>query len=80
MDQEIDAEQARREQIVLGLRLAEGVPADRVSAWIAQRGDARLAQDWEAWREAGLVAEENGRARFTERGFLVSNEVLCRFS
>jgi oxygen-independent coproporphyrinogen-3 oxidase len=80
LDQEIDAEQARREQIVLGLRLAEGVPADRVSAWIAQRGDARLAQDWEAWREAGLVAEENGRARFTERGFLVSNEVLCRFS
>jgi oxygen-independent coproporphyrinogen-3 oxidase len=79
LDQEIGAEEARREEIVLGLRLAEGVPADRVSAWIAKRGDARLAQDWEAWNEAGILAEEHGRARFTERGFLLSNEVLCRF-
>jgi oxygen-independent coproporphyrinogen-3 oxidase len=79
LDREVGAEEARREEIVLGLRLAEGVPSGFVAAWIAENGDPRLAEDWEAWKEAGLLVEEKDRARFTERGFLLSNDVLCRF-
>jgi oxygen-independent coproporphyrinogen-3 oxidase len=79
LDRPVDVEEARREAIVLGLRLAEGVAAELPARWIAEHGDARLAADWEAWKAAGLLTEEKGRARFTERGFLLSNEVLCRF-
>jgi oxygen-independent coproporphyrinogen-3 oxidase len=79
LDRPIDDEEASRERIVLGLRLAEGVPADDTAQWIARHGDPRLAADWETWKETGLLAEQAGRARFTERGFLLSNEVLCRF-
>ena len=33
----------------------------------------------EVIEKAGLLRRGNGRVRFTERGFLLSNEVLCRF-
>lgn len=79
MDRPIDAEEARREALILGLRKAEGVPALDVEAYMSARRDGRLAHDWEEWRDAGLVQERAGRASLTERGFLVSNEILCRF-
>jgi oxygen-independent coproporphyrinogen-3 oxidase len=79
MDRVIDAEESEREEIILGLRQAEGVPALSVEAFLSARGDAQLEGDWRDWRNAGLVAERDGRAALTERGFLVSNEILCRF-
>ena len=44
-----------------------------------REGRRRLAQDCRDWRDAGLLAERDGRVALTERGFLVSNEILCRF-
>ncbi|MBC8646114.1 MAG: radical SAM family heme chaperone HemW [Thermoanaerobaculia bacterium] len=79
MDRPIDAQESARETIILGMRKAEGVPAPDVEAYVSARSDHRLARDWVEWREAGLVQECGGRASFTERGFLVSNEILCRF-
>ena len=32
----------------------------------------------QAWREEGVLEERDGRVLFSERGFLLSNEVLCR--
>jgi coproporphyrinogen III oxidase-like Fe-S oxidoreductase len=64
---------------VLGLRLSAGVPATEIETWISENGDPLLSEDYGRWFEAGVLARENGRVRFTERGFLVSNEVLCRF-
>lgn len=79
-DQPVGQPEAARERIVLGLRLSDGVPAGEIEAWIESEGDALLAGDYRAWFEAGLLSRENdGRVRFTERGFLLSNEVLCRF-
>jgi oxygen-independent coproporphyrinogen-3 oxidase len=79
LDEPVSAEAAEREQLVLGLRLAEGVGAEELEGWIARRGDARLAEDYAIWRDQGILVDDEGRVRFTERGFLVSNEVLCRF-
>lgn len=78
-ERRIDDEESEREAIILGMRKAEGVPSEAVSDYIARQADARLAGDWRAWTEAGLVAERNGRSALTELGFLVSNEILCRF-
>ena len=54
-------------------------PAADVESWIEEEGDPLLPGDYADWRAEGLLAEKDGRLRFTERGFLLSNEVLCRF-
>lgn len=79
LDEPVTDEAAERERIVLGLRLAAGVAATEIEGWIDRSGDPRLAADYAAWLDAGILVRPEGRLRFTERGFLVSNEVLCRF-
>lgn len=78
LDRPIDREEAAREKVFLGLRLAEGVPGDEIEGLLRNRRDPQLAEDYAAWREEGLLVETQGRVRFSQRGFLVSNEVLCR--
>jgi oxygen-independent coproporphyrinogen-3 oxidase len=79
LDLPVSAAEADREEIFLGLRLAEGIPSARVEAFVVGAGDVRLWNDYEAWLAEGILERTAGRVRFTERGFLVSNEVLSRF-
>lgn len=66
----IDASTAAAERLVLGLRLAEGVPRSAMATHPE-------AFAWAA--EAGLVEDApGGRVRLTLRGRLLSNEVLAR--
>jgi putative oxygen-independent coproporphyrinogen III oxidase len=78
-DVPVSPEQAEKERIVLGLRTSAGVPSAVVQRWMAGCDDSRLALDWEGWMGLGLLRESGGRVSFTERGFLISNEILCRF-
>ena len=60
--------------------LAEhGLDEGEIEEWIERSSEPLLAADYEDWLGADLLRRENGRVRFTERGFLLSNEVLCRF-
>jgi oxygen-independent coproporphyrinogen-3 oxidase len=79
VDRAVSREEAAGERIVLGLRLAAGVDRCEVEGWVARHGDPHLAEDLEAWRKGGILTERDGRLSFSERGFLLSNEVLCRF-
>jgi oxygen-independent coproporphyrinogen-3 oxidase len=79
LDRPIDAAEAAREEVFLGLRLSRGVEEGKVEAQVAGSRDPRLPGDYADWIEAGLLSREAGRVRFTERGFLISNEVLSRF-
>ncbi|MDQ5858835.1 MAG: coproporphyrinogen III oxidase family protein, partial [Acidobacteriota bacterium] len=79
LDEPVNAEAAAQERIVLGLRLSAGVPELEMETWIEESADPLLPADYDDWLEAGVLRRESGRVRFTERGFLVSNEVLCRF-
>ena len=79
LDEPVTPDAAARERIYLGLRLSVGVPAPEIEGWIGNAGNPLLAADYAAWFEAAVLERENGRVRFTERGFLLSNEVLCRF-
>ena len=79
-DRPIDEAEAGRERVFLGLRLSDGVPESRVRSLLAEASDdPALPDDYESWVAEGLLERTDGRVRFTERGFLVSNEVLARF-
>lgn len=80
LDRPLDAVEREREGIVLGLRLSRGVPATNVEAWIDRSPDPLLRGDYHGWLAEGWLAAADGRLRLTERGFLVSNEILCRFA
>ncbi len=77
-DRAVSAEEAGREEVFLGLRLAEGVPETALEALMGRSEDARLRDDCASWIAEGILERERGRVRFTERGFLISNEVLSR--
>lgn len=79
LDRTLEPEEVERERIYLGLRLAQGVPAAEVHGWIERSDDERFARDYEAWIEGGWLVEAEGRICFSEKGFLVSSEILCRF-
>ena len=79
LDHAVGAAEAARERIVLGLRLAAGVPASQVESWIETGSDPLLSADYGAWLDEGILVRQEERLRFSERGFLLSNEVLCRF-
>ena len=79
LDEEVTPEAAARERIFLGLRLSAGVPAEDLEAWIENAGEPLLSDDYAAWLETGLLERSDGRVRFTANGFLLSNEILCRF-
>jgi oxygen-independent coproporphyrinogen-3 oxidase len=63
------------ERLMLGLRLADGVPR----AWLDARveGDRALAGKAAGWRQAGVLAERADRVALTEAGFLVSDAVFA---
>ncbi|HWZ86240.1 MAG TPA: radical SAM family heme chaperone HemW [Thermoanaerobaculia bacterium] len=78
-DLPVEPAEVAREELFLGLRLAAGVPCERVEAFAAAAGDVRLWNDYEAWLAEGILQRVGDRVRFSERGYLVSNEVLARF-
>jgi oxygen-independent coproporphyrinogen-3 oxidase len=79
LDHPVGDEEAARERIFLGLRLREGVLESSIQDLAGRSEDPRLASDYESWLDAGVLERDADRVRFTERGFLVSNEVLSRF-
>ncbi len=79
LDEPVGAAEAAREEIFLGLRLSSGVPLEQVAALVVGSQDVRLWNDYEGWLSEGILERSGDRVRFTERGYLVSNEVLSRF-
>jgi oxygen-independent coproporphyrinogen-3 oxidase len=79
LDRTIDPSEAAREEVFLGLRLARGVEEAAIRRQVEGSADARLPGDYAAWLDTGILRKDESRVRFTERGILVSNEVLSRF-
>ncbi len=72
---ELSPLEALAEEVMLGLRLAKGVPEDRVDEAAAALPTfaARLAD----FEELGLAARANGRLYLEPGGWLVSNELFA---
>jgi len=66
--------QEASERLILGLRTRDGVPEE----WLGTRAaaDPDLAARLLAWREGELLEVAGGRARLTERGFLLSDALF----
>ena len=64
----LTARQRLAERLILGLRLADGVP----DSWLAERvalQPRHLAAQLDSWRERCLLVGAGGRSRLTEAGF-----------
>jgi oxygen-independent coproporphyrinogen-3 oxidase len=63
------------ERLVLGLRLADGIPA----GWLTRRIElepGRLCAILDDWRDRELLVDQGGRVRLTEAGFLLSDALF----
>ncbi|MGH7264322.1 MAG: coproporphyrinogen-III oxidase family protein, partial [Candidatus Rokuibacteriota bacterium] len=72
----LTAGQVSGERIVLGLRLAEGVPRAWLEAHLADEPE-RLARVLDRHVAAGLLAARGGRLALTPRGVLLSDTVFA---
>jgi oxygen-independent coproporphyrinogen-3 oxidase len=70
----LTARQQLAEQLILGLRTADGVPAPALVARAAD--DPPLARRLDAWREAGFLEDRADRVGLTEAGFLRSDALF----
>jgi len=68
-EERLTEEERRLERMLLGLRLAEGVPA----GWVDEERARGFVDD-------GLAHRRDGRLALTERGFLLANEVVLALS
>jgi coproporphyrinogen III oxidase-like Fe-S oxidoreductase len=74
-EEELPADTARREGVLLGLRKASGVDEPAWDAAVATLPASDRARLDDAF-EAGLLVREPGRIRLTRTGVLLSNEVF----
>ena len=81
--QELGEAEAFAELPLLGLRLHEGVDWEALRAESDARNLRPLFDTWDArmhaYEQGGLVETEGPRRRLTERGMLLSNEILQTF-
>ncbi len=67
--------QRRGERLILGLRLAEGIPEAWLDARLAE-GPPRLAALLNTWEGRGLLSVRGGRVSLGEAGFLLSDSLF----
>jgi coproporphyrinogen III oxidase-like Fe-S oxidoreductase len=71
----IEGFEQEKEEMMLGLRLRDGVPENRFNAVLA-RLDRLDSDDLRSALEAGLLERVEGHVRLTRDGVLVSNEIF----
>lgn len=67
------------ETMILGLRMTEGIDLDRFGKNFAVRAEDLFANEIKDFCRLGLMELSDSRLRLTEKGFDVSNLVLCSF-
>ena len=72
--EQLSDEQALGEALILGLRTSDGVPSHLLERRVAAA--PALAGTLQAWQDRGLLSRQNGSARLTEAGFLLSDALF----
>src|SRR5215207_8809626 len=71
----IDRDKAASEFLFLGLRMISGISSEAFRSTFG-RAPVEFYPKIETWREAGLMAEENGNLRLTAKGLLLANSIF----
>ena len=73
----VDGEGERAEYLMLGMRLVEGVSREEYACRFGRALDGDLPPIEKLINE-GFLLDDGDRIRFTDKGFLVSNEIIAR--
>jgi oxygen-independent coproporphyrinogen-3 oxidase len=79
MDEIINPELELAETVILGLRLGEGIKADKICQRYGVNILEKYSQPIKEMAEAGLLVQQDGHICLTPRGRLLSNQVFWRF-
>lgn len=77
--EQMSAEEKMREEIILALRLCDGIDLAQFAARYQLDFRERFAVEIEDAEQKGLLKLENDRLCLTRRGYFLSNQVFCRF-
>ena len=77
--EQMSAEEKMREEIILALRLCDGIDLAQFAARYQLDLIGRFAVEIEDAEQKGLLKLENNRLCLTRRGYFLSNQVFCRF-
>lgn len=77
--EKLPIEEQMAEEMILGLRMVNGVSKNDFLKRYGMSLDDVYKDVIEKHTKSGLLVEENGRIRFTKKGFDLSNMVLCDF-
>lgn len=75
----LSIEEQMAEEMILGLRMIQGVSREAFAKRYKKELDAVYGSVIEKYKKEGLLTEEAGWIRFTEKGLDLSNLVLCEF-
>ncbi len=75
----LSEEEARAERLYLGLRMMQGLRADKYQELFGADIRAKYANELARFREAGLIEFDSDFMRLTRSGALLSNEVFSAF-
>ena len=75
--QTVDEDQERVEYVMLGMRLAEGISRDEYKKRFGRELEGDV-EELKAFVKQGFVTDDGDRVAFTDKGFLVSNELISR--
>lgn len=77
-DEVLSGDARAGEALMLGLRLASGVETVPFEHRFGASALRSRVEDLRSLESAGLIEQEAGRLRLSDRGTLLANEVLCR--
>ncbi len=72
---ELSAAETLTERLLMGMRLSEGISLGRIKAEFGI--SLRESSSWKHLVAEGLLEEDGDRVRLTQRGMLLSNEILA---
>lgn len=76
---ELSDQEILEEEIFLGLRLQEGLNIDKINKKFNINFNEKYKKIIEKYKKTGLIEYKNNHINLTEKGFLLSNEILSEF-
>lgn len=74
--EELSTKELQEEEIMMRLRTVKGLNLEEFASHFSEREKDRLISKTEKYKKEGLMKEEKGYLKFTNRGFMLSDSIL----